>query len=253
MAEPADTVVGVTKLSQIIAVSKGVKNQTLRTLTDAHREVQKPALLSGISRTYQPKDDEGERLPPESTRVQLTADGVITEVRASLTRLFDVVATQDYANCHAKADIVVDGQVVVPDVPVTYLLFLEKQLTDLYTFIEKLPALDPSEHWTWSDSAGHYAADPVQTTRTKKVPRNHVKAEATEKHPAQVEVYQEDVIVGTWNTIRFSGALPASRIRDLRDRVTKLSQAVKFARETANAAEISDVSVGDRVLGYVFG
>ena len=49
----------------------------------------------------------------------------------------------------------------------------------------------------------------MQTLRTKKVPRNHVKAEATEKHPAQVEVYYEDVAVGYWTTVKFSGALPA--------------------------------------------
>jgi hypothetical protein len=243
----------VAKLNQIIAVSKGVKSQTLRTLTDAHRDVQKQPLLSGISRTYQPKDDEGERLPSESTRVQLTADGVVTEIRTSLVKLFDVVATQDYANCVATADVVVDGAVIAADVPVTYLLFLEKQLTDLYTFVDKLPALDPSENWTFSDSVGHYAADPVQTTRTKKVPRNHVKAEATEKHPAQVEVYTEDVVVGTWTTVKFSGALPVSRIRELRERVTTLQQAVKFARETANANDVTDVTVGDRILSYIFG
>jgi hypothetical protein len=243
----------VAKLNQIIAVSKGVKSQTLRTLTDGHRDVQKPALLSGISRTYQPKDDEGERLPPESTKVQLTANGVISEVTDALVRLFDVVATQDYANCAAKADVVVDGRVIAAGVPVTYLLFLEKQLTDLHTFVDKLPVLDPSENWTWSEAAGHYAADPVQTTRTKKVPRNHVKAEATEKHPAQVEMYTEDVIVGTWTTIKFSGALPAAKIREMRERVTKLAQAVKFARETANAEDVTDVTIGDAVLSYVFG
>jgi hypothetical protein len=76
----------VAKLNQIIAVSKGVKSETLRSLTAAHRDVQKQPLLSGISRTYQPKDDEGERLPAESTRVQLTAQNVIRDVKASLVQ-----------------------------------------------------------------------------------------------------------------------------------------------------------------------
>ncbi|GAA5193832.1 hypothetical protein GCM10023322_56690 [Rugosimonospora acidiphila] len=241
------------KLNQIIAVSKGVKSETLRSLTAAHRDVQKQPLLSGISRTYQPKDDEGERLPAESTRVQLTAQGVIRDVKASLTRLFDVVASQDYANRDATADIVVDGQALLTGVPVTYLLFLEKQLTDLHTFVEKLPTLDPSESWTFNEAAGYYATDPVQTTRTKKVPRNHVLAEATEKHPAQVQVYQEDVIVGTWATIKFSGALPATTVRDLLERVTKLREAVKFAREAANSIEVTDRHVGDPILTYLFG
>jgi hypothetical protein len=243
----------VAKLNQIIAVSKGVKSETLRALTDAHRDVQKQPLLSGIARTYQPKDDDGERLPAESTKVQLTAQNVIADVKASLTRLFDVVATLDTANCTAKADVVVDDVTLVRDAPVTYLLFLEKQLTDLHTFVGKLPVLDPSENWTFSESAGHYAADPVQTTRTKKVPRNHVKAEATEKHPAQVEMYTEDVVTGMWTTIKFSGALPATTVRDLQARVTKLREAVKFAREEANGTDVVDVKVGDAILGYLFG
>ncbi len=48
------------KLNQIIAVEKGVKSGSLRELTDAHHALQKPALLAGISRTYQPKDEDGE-------------------------------------------------------------------------------------------------------------------------------------------------------------------------------------------------
>ena len=243
----------VTKLNQIIAVSKGVKSDTLAALTHAHREVQKQPLLSGIARTYQPKDDEGERLPPESTRVQLTAQSVIADVRAGLVRLFDVVATLDTANTLAKADVVVDGQVLLSDVPVSYLLFLEKQLTDIHTFIQKLPVLDPAVSWTFNDAAGYYASDPVQTTRTAKVPRNHVLAEATEKHPAQVQVYHEDIIVGTWTTVRFSGALPAIEIRAMLERVTKLREAVKMAREEANGTEVTDRQLGATVLGYIFG
>ena len=60
----------VAKLNQIIAIEKGTKSRTFQELTEAHQSLQKPALLSGISRTYRPKDEEGEQLPPESTRVQ---------------------------------------------------------------------------------------------------------------------------------------------------------------------------------------
>ena len=104
-------------------------------------------MLAGISRTYQPKDEEGEQLPPESTRVQVQAEDVLRETAATLTRLFDVTATKDWANCTARADVKVDGRVLVADVPVSYLLFLEKQLTDLHTFVKKLPVLDAAESW----------------------------------------------------------------------------------------------------------
>lgn len=240
------------KLNQIIAVEKGVKSRSFQELTASHHSLQKQGGLSGISRTYQPKDEEGERLPPESTKVQVKADEVVRETGRILTKLFDVTATKDWANCSARADIVVDGTTVLSDVPVTYLLFLEKQLVDLHTFVRKLPALDAAESWTYDASADCWATEPVQTLRTRKVPRNHVKAEATEKHPAQVEVYHEDVTVGYWRTVKYSGALPASRINELVERVEKLQAAVKFAREDANGVEVEDRRVGERILGYLF-
>jgi hypothetical protein len=240
------------KLNQIIAVEKGVKSRSLQELTEAHRDVQKPALLSGIARTYQPKDEEGEQLPPESTKVQVRTEEVIRQVSATLTRLFDVTATKDATNRVATADVVVDGRTLLADVPVPYLLFLEKQLTDLHTFVKKLPVLDAAETWVFNDSADCWSTEPVRTIRTKKVPRNHVKAEATEKHPAQVEVYYEDVAVGYWTTVKFSGALPAKRVSELLERVEKLQNAVKFAREEANGTEAVDRKAGEAILNYVF-
>ncbi|MFI6416726.1 hypothetical protein ACIBG6_04720 [Streptomyces sp. NPDC050842] len=242
-----------TKLNQIIAVEKGVKSRAHQDLTTAHHGLQKPALLAGISRTYQPKDEEGEQLPPESTLVQVKAEDVLRDTARALTRLFDVTATKDWANCEARADVTVDGRVLVGQVPVAYLLFLEKQLTDINTFVRKLPVLDAAESWTQDPSTDAWKTEVVRTVRTKKVPRNHVKAEATDKHPAQVDVYYEDVPVGYWTTVKFSGALPARRVNELLERVEKLQQAVKFAREEANSAEVTDQRVGDAVFGYLFG
>ena len=126
-------------------------------LTDAHRQLQKTAALTGIARTYQPKDDDGEQLPPESTRVQVQVDEVLRRVGTGLTRLFDVTATKDWANGEARADVVVDDRTLLRQVPVTYLLFLEKQLTDLRTFVEKLPVLDAAETWHRDASADCWA------------------------------------------------------------------------------------------------
>lgn len=241
-----------TQLNQIVALEKGVKARAQADFTAASQQLQKTAQLSGISRTYKPKDDEGEQLPPESTRVQVRARDVLSDVQGALTRLFDVILTKDVANCAAKASIVVDGTTIATDVPVTYLLFLEKQLADLLTFITRIPVLDASEVWTFDEATDAYATTPSQTTRSKKVPRNHVKAEATDKHPAQVEMYFEDVLVGYWTTVKYSGALPQARISELKSRVVKLSEAVKLAREAANSTIVTDQKIGERVFGYLF-
>ncbi|MEG3626410.1 hypothetical protein V5O46_01705 [Streptomyces sp. C6-003] len=50
------------KLNQIIAVEKRAKSKALQDVTAGHHKVQKPALLAGISRTCQPRDEEGEQM-----------------------------------------------------------------------------------------------------------------------------------------------------------------------------------------------
>lgn len=242
------------KLNQVIAIEKGAKAKARDALTEAHHAVQRTTQLSGLTRTYQPLDDEnGEHLPAEATLVQVKATEAIVTVRDALVDLFDVVATKEWANGQATADVTVGDRVVLAAVPVTYVLFLEKQLVDLHTFVGKLPVLDPAQEWTHNAAAGTFSAKPVETTRTKKVPRNHVKAEATEKHPAQVEVYYEDVIVGRWTKTEFSGALEADTVAAMLDRVEKLQRAVKEAREEANGAEVTDQQAGAAVLDFVFG
>src|SRR5437868_6044500 len=145
------------KLNQIIAVEKGIKSRSFQELTEAHHALQKPALLAGIARTYRPKDEEGEQFPPESTRVQIKAQEIIRQTAEVLTKLFDVTATKDWANTRARADVVVDGVTLLGQVPATYLLFLEKQLVDLQTFVKKLPTLDAAETWTFDPSADSWA------------------------------------------------------------------------------------------------
>ncbi|NER23231.1 MAG: hypothetical protein F6J96_21525 [Symploca sp. SIO1C2] len=51
------------KLNQIIAIEKDVSSKSNRVITDASQTLQKPAPLSGISRSYRPKDEEGDQLP----------------------------------------------------------------------------------------------------------------------------------------------------------------------------------------------
>jgi hypothetical protein len=243
----------VKKLSQTIAVEKSSKSRAFKVLTEAHKLLGKTEPLVGISRTYQPADEEGEKYPDERGRVQVTDESVIDDVEDALTVMFDDVATNYWGNCNAKADVVIGTQTILADVPVTYLLFLEKQLIDLHTFVQKLPTLDPSETWeTGETTDGLYKTTTVETTKTKKVPRNHVKAEATKEHPAQVDVYYEDIVVGHWKTTKFSGAIPAGRARLYLDRVEELQRAVKQARELANSIEVEELKVGSQILDHIF-
>lgn len=239
------------KLNQIVAVEKGLKGRTSAAVTRIYHDLQKPPLFAGLSRTYKPVDDDGERFPPESTLVQHGVEESLTEVGGILAKLFDVVATKEVGNMVASAAVVVDGQIVVPDMPVPFLLFLEKQLNDMRTIISKVPVLDPSEVWQEDVSVGGHRTVPAETTRTRKVPKVLVKYDATDKHPAQTEVYTVDEIVGRWETTKFSGAISQARKDQLLARIDTFQDAVKKAREEANAFDVQQMSVGEAVFAYL--
>jgi hypothetical protein len=265
------------KLHQLLALLPNIKDQASRAKTDVYQLAQKTPLFQGLSRVYSPREENGYVYPPETKSVQFKAQDLLAKFQAAVKEFIDLAATQDYANCSAKANVVVDGVVLLENVPVTNLLFLEKQVEDLRIFVNSLPVLDLDKEWTYSDSRGCYVSSPKETVKTKKItewtysdsrgcyvpsPKETVKTnkitgfvvghEATKEHPAQIKEVSKDVIEGTWTAIDFSGALKADTIQAYRNRVDKLHKAIVIAREEANSIEIRDKQVADSLLNYVF-
>lgn len=245
-----------TKLHQITALLKGIKSRVYSEVTTLHKEAQKADQFNGFTKTFRPRAEDGENFPPESKRVVLVGADVLRKLAKLQTEVFDHVAAQETANMQAKADVVVDGQVLVANTPVTYLLFLEKQLLDVRTFVEKMPTLDENRDWTPDPNSKLFRSETLTTHRTKKVQRAIVKYDAVIKDgvgiPAQTEMISEDVIVGWWDTTSLSGALPVPRKEEILERLDKLIKAVKVAREDANDQEAPIIKVGDTIFGYLF-
>lgn len=239
------------KLNQIIAVEKGIKERANREITDNYHVGQKGEPFSGMTRTYTPKDDKGEGQPSQQKLVQMRVRDVLSEVRKSMGELFDITATKDYANCNAKADVVVDGVVLLEKVPATFLLFLEKNLVHLHTIVQKLPTLSADHHWTLDEATSLFKSQPVETTSTSKEQVPIVLYAATEKHPAQTQLITKDMAVGTWTTTQLSGAMPVQERERLLDRIERLQRAVKFARESANGIDAPPIEAGVKVLGWI--
>lgn len=240
------------KLHQILALEKGAKASTEAEITRAYHTAQKTAQFQGLTRVYSPSDaDDRDRLPSERKIVQSTVQDVLGAAAVAWQRQADLVATKDASNQLAKADVIVDGNVLLSQVPVTTLLYLEKTLTNVKTMISKLPVLDPEVQWSPDPATGLWRSEPEQTVRTRKVPKAFVKAPATERHPAQVDTFTEDVIVGTWAKTQFSGALPAGRKVELLARVQKLTEAVKMAREYANQTDAQERRIGATIFDFL--
>lgn len=242
------------KLNQIIAVEKGIKSRVIGEIDGLDKAIQKPDLFNGFSKEYRKRDDDGEDLPPEKKRVQFVVGDVLRSVARLTGELFEVTARKDWTNQNAKADVVVDDDTLIEDVPVSYLLFLEKQLTDVRTFVGRLPVLDEADAWRKDDNSGLFRTEPTQTHRTKKVQKAIVLYNATPEHPAQTQLITEDIIAGYWHQTKQSGAMPKPERAAILMRVEKLLRAVKEAREEANGIdEVQTSDIGAAVFGYIFG
>lgn len=240
-------------MTQVLGVERAHKGRTLREVMTLYRTVQRPELFAGLVRTYRPVDDDGEALPPENKLVQHKVEDALLDLRRAYSGWWDTVATKEWGNTVARADIVVDGDTVLADVPVGFLLFLQKRLEDLLDFLRVLPTLDLNEEWELDRGNGMFRSGVLVTIKTKKVPRSHVLVEATDHHPAQAETYHEDVKVGEWERTLMSGAVPATRVDDLVRRTTRLRDAVIEAREQANTTEVAKHEVASDLFGYIFG
>lgn len=241
------------KLHQILAVESDVRNQAQKDLTTAHHGLQKAEMLLGQQRKYQPKSEDGEKLPAEGNLLQTRVPRVIQETANILTRMFDVTATRDYGNMDAKADVVVDGVTLVKDAPAPYLLWLEKKLADVHTFVCKLPTLPADTEWEWDSNQMCYRnANEIKTHRTTKIEDFKVIVPATEQHPAQIAKIVKDEVSGYWTTLKYSGAVKVEEVAAMKERVELLMKEVKYAREKANQVEVTDMKLGAGVMKFIF-
>jgi len=239
------------KLNQVIAIEKGVKSRVYGRLSELNKVLQKPGLFNGFSKQYEKRDEEGEDLPPERQRVQMTVSNVLMDVAGQVSELLNVTAQKDWTNTRAFGRVM-DGDHVLFEAPVTYLLFLEKQLADLRTLIGELPVLDEAEDWAKDANSGLSRTGEQRTHRTKKVQKPIVLYHATPEHPAQTQLVSEDVIVGYWKLTKLSGAMAKPERDRLLARVETLFKAVKQAREEANSVDVIEPpAIGDVMFDYL--
>jgi len=147
----------------------------------------------------------------------------------------------------------IDGVTLLENMPATALLNLEAKLIEVRQTFNQIPTNDPTESWARDTDLGCFVSKPRTTYKTKKILRNHVKAEATKEHPAQVEVYTEDVRIGTWTTVIQSGMLTPAEKQDRLKRIDALARAVKQARQRANDIDVVDVHLGEKLFAYIYG
>lgn len=239
------------RLNQVVAAEATVKASTAEKVTKLLRVLSKPELFGGMTKTYVPLVEGDETLPPEERRLQANVPEVLQLATDAWSELLDTTLTKDHANCNATASVEVDGTTLLDNVPVVYLLFLEKRVHDFATLVGKIPVLDPAYDWK-KDEQGLYRTDPIKTNRTRKDKEALTLFAPTEHHPGQAEVITVDKVVGHYELRHVSGGITHAEKRRMTRNCEKLLRAIKEAREQANMTE-APAQKADGILDFIFG
>lgn len=245
------------KLHELLAVNDNLKGQADKVRTDlAATFEKKPHLFRRKLVTFKPLAENEPAQVEEQSDIQTTVASELKWVADTIAQSLDVSYQIARTNMTAVADIVLEGgQVIAKDVPATALLELEKRTNELHGLVSSIPTLDPAKGFAPDpdSGAGIYRARTDVRERTKKTPKVLQLAPATDKHPAQVQAYHEDVPIGKIETIEWSGLITPAQKASMLGRVESLRRAVKAARSRANNADArTDDRIGQQMLSYVF-
>lgn len=193
---------------------------------------------------------EGElEIPEERVELVTTVTKELDQLENILGKYIDASIQKEMTNSQAEATVSVDGLEFT--LSATALLNLESKLEDLKDVYEGIPTLDPTQVWHYDDAQDTYVSETRAAYRYKKVPKSFVAYEATKEHPAQVEVFNEDIPTHKRETIVYSGAISVAEKREKLARIDELLTAVKQARQRANDIEASDIKIADEIFAWI--
>lgn len=240
------------KLSQLLAIEKMVRSRAEDGFSKAHQTVKKPELFTGHQRSFEKIREDALVEADENKLIMADAKKILRDTFGLLSESWNLTASKDNTNCTAKATVHINGEALLKDVPVSHLLWLEKQLDTLRDFFTNLPALNSGEQWKPDKVTGMWATPSITNYKTRKDQIHTVVVPATDRHPAQVATTSQDVQVAKWNITKYSSALPQPQIEALLARVAVATKAVKEAREAANMTEVVPLN-SSRILEFIFG
>lgn len=245
----------MSKLHELLAVEADKGNIATK-LTEESRSTlsKKPDHFKGFTKQVTYFDEKRAAENSEDTKVVVsTVDENLAYTLDRVAAYYDVILAKEMTNQTAKADLYVDGFLFGGDVPATFLLGMETRLKALRPLFEAVPTLPPAIAWAPDKNSGpgYWRSPKTMVPKTEKQVKFVTLAPATEKHPAQVKDWTEDVPVAKVETVEYSGMWTVQQKADALDRLDTLLQAVKQARQRANTAEVVDARLGSKMANYV--
>lgn len=234
------------QLHQVLAVEPDLQKKATMILEETLKVFKSENhLFNGSVKVYNPLSEDEKAASTADLRTETpcntTAVRRLDYTAESLIPYWNAVLQKERTNQTAKADLVVDGKTLMTDVPATFLLGMEAKLKSLREVLVKIPTHDLSVTWIPDTDMGEgffKTKDFIVTNRTKKERKSKIIVPATDKQPAQVDQWTEDVKIGEYHETRRTGTMTPLNKSQILGRIDKLIVAVKEARQVANCADL---------------
>lgn len=246
------------KLHEVLAVDRDLEQAVRKILQEATKVFNdKHQLFIGQHRRLEMFADNRkneEAAAEQFSEISTTVADKLDYISTSIVKHYDAVAQKERTNQNAKADVVINGNVILESIPATVLLGLENKLSELRKLYNALPTLQQGHDWKIDETLGNNVyklANPEVTSKTEKKLCYDIIVPATKEHPAQVKEWTEDRPVGKYVKNIYCGMITPARKSVLLGRIDVLIAAVKKARARANQEEIVNIHIGKKIWDYI--
>jgi hypothetical protein len=248
------------ELHEILAVDASTKGEFEKVIVEAANTFSKKAdHFQGHHRKLKMNDAarETEELAGETHKEMVTTVfDKLKYMSKACINYFDVLLQKEATNQTAKADLIVDGEVLIENAPATWLLGMEDRLKKIRSVLDTIPTLQPGIKWEQDPTHGDdvwRSAFPETKEKTEQTIKPFVLYEATKDHPAQVDKLVEHIVVGLFSIDRWSGTFSPAQKSRLMARMDKLIRGCMQARQRANKAEVIQIKAGKKIFDYLLG
>lgn len=195
-----------------------------------------------------------EKAEEQHQEMVTTVNAKLAYTLGQLIPFYDVILQKESTNQTAVADLIVGDTVIGTSLPATFLLGLETKLKGLREIYEQIPTLAPGIKWEKDEAVGkniYRMSNPEVRAKTAKTFKHQVLVQATDKHPAQIEKWEETITTGVYTKDVWSSALTPTEKSELLGRIDELIVATKQARQRANTTKVRNVRIGQALVDFI--
>jgi len=243
------------KLHELLAVESDLENVSKNTVAEAlNTFTKKPHMFFGYEKRLENFNENLPEAPRERQELTTTVKDKIDYVNQHIARYFDAVLQKECTNQIAKADIIINGNIIAKDIPATFLLGLETKFKSIRALYDAIPTLPSGIGWDVDVTMGEdvfRSSNPEKKYRTAKTFKHKVLYEATDHHPAQIERWEENENIGMYITDKWTGLISVAQKSELLERMDILIRAIKKARQRGNNTPVVKEKIATTLFNYV--